>query len=146
MKPSDTWSLDLSLGFLLSRAARSMKRALDARLTGWNLTATQYIVLVRLWEQDGISFSELGDRLDFDNPTLTGVIDRMERDGLVERRRCHNDRRVIRVHVTANGHNLRQEIGLFAAEVDLAALTELTAPQQKQILKDLRNIWQTLHD
>jgi len=140
MKSIGIWSLDLSVGFLLTRAARTMRRALDAKLVGWNLTATQFIVLTKLWEEDGISFSELAERLDFDTPTLTGIIDRMERDGLVERQRCSEDRRVVRVHVTANGRSLQTEIGSLAAEVDSAALRGLAVTERKELLKNLQHI------
>jgi DNA-binding MarR family transcriptional regulator len=146
MPSSDIWTLDLSLGFLLTRAARTMKRALDAKLANWNLTATQFIVLARLWEEDGVSFSELGVRLDFDNPSLTGIIDRMERDGLVVRRRDLEDRLVIRVHVTVKGRNLRNEIGHHASEVDSAGLDGLTGPQKKQLLEYLQSVWRVLND
>jgi DNA-binding MarR family transcriptional regulator len=146
MSSFDIWSLDLSLGFLLSKAARTMKRALDAKLANWNLTATQFIVLARLWEEDGISFSELSERLDFDNPTLTGIIDRMERDGLVARQRDGQDRRVVRVHVTPKGSKLREEIGLHGAAVDSAALHGLTPPQRRQMLESLQHVWRVLHD
>ena len=145
MSSLDIWTLDRSLGYLLTRAARTMKRTLDAKLAKWNLTATQFTVLSRLWEEDGISFTELGERLDFDNPTLTGIIDRMERDGLVERQRDGQDRRVIRVHVTAKGISLRDEIGLYAADVDSAALDGLTESQKKQLLENLERVWRVLY-
>jgi DNA-binding MarR family transcriptional regulator len=122
-----------------------MKRALEARLADWNLTATQYIVLARLWEEDDISFSELSERLDFDNPTLTGVIDRMERDGLVKRQRSGDDRRVIKVRVTPKGRSLREEIGTLAADTDSLALQEFTEQEQKQFLDNLQRVWKVMN-
>lgn len=138
------WKLDNSLGFLLTRTARALKRALDSKLVEHNLTATQYIVLARLWEEDGVSLTELGERLYFDNPTLTGVVDRMERDGLLERRRDRDDRRVVRVFLTERGKNLQQTIGRLAEETDGEAWNDSTASQQKEFLEHLQRIWKKI--
>lgn len=138
------WKLDNSLGFLLTRTARALKRALDSKLVEHNLTATQYIVLARLWEEDGVSLTELGERLYFDNPTLTGVVDRMERDGLLERRRDRDDRRVVRVFLTERGKDLQQTIGRLAEETDGEAWNDSTASQQKEFLEHLQRIWKKI--
>lgn len=139
------WKLDSSLGFLMTRTARSMKRALDARLLDRNLTATQYIVLARLWEEDGISLSELGERLYFDNPTLTGIVDRMERDGLLQRQRDEDDRRVVKVHLTAKGRTLYHDIGYLAEETDAESWEGFTESQKKELLNYLERIWKKLY-
>ncbi|MFQ5797434.1 MAG: MarR family winged helix-turn-helix transcriptional regulator [Bacteroidota bacterium] len=139
------WKLDSSLGFLMTRTARSMKRALDARLLDQNLTATQYIVLARLWEEDGISLSELGERLYFDNPTLTGIVDRMERDGLLQRQRDEDDRRVVKVHLTAKGRTLYHDIGYLAEETDAESWEGFTESQKKELLNYLERIWKKLY-
>jgi len=135
------WSLDNSLGFLMTRAARGMKRVLDSKLAKHNLTSTQYIVLARLWEGDGISITELCDRLALDNPTLTGIVDRMERDGSLERRRDGDDRRVVNVYLTEKGRSLRQAVGSFAEETDAEAWKEFTAPDRKAMIDTLNLIW-----
>lgn len=121
-----------------------MKRALDAKLVEYGLTATQFIVLAQLWEEDGISLSELGQLLYFDNPTLTGVADRMERDGLLQRRRDDDDRRVVRVYLTAKGKQLQQQIGNLAELTDDEASEELTEAQKKELLSQLNQIWKKM--
>ena len=140
------WSLDQSLGFRLARAARSLKRALEAKLIGRNLTATQYVVLARLWLEDGVSITELGDRLGFDSPTLTGVIDRMERDGLVERKRNDEDRRVVRVYLTPKGSAMEREIGTFAADTDEEAWKHFSDAEREALLRALDIIGNTFND
>ena len=139
-------ALSGSVGFLLARTARSMKRALEARLSQHEITATQYIVLLLLQEQDGISLSELGHRLHFDNPTITGIIDRMERDGFVERRRIANDRRVINIFMTQNGHELIKDNLAIADEIDKLAMNGITARQKVGFLKVLDRIWNTVNE
>ncbi len=140
------WSLDSSLGFLMTRAARGMKRVLDAKLAKHNLTSTQYIVLARLWAGDGISISELCDRLSLDNPTLTGIVDRMERDGSLERRRDGDDRRVVNVYLTEKGRNLQQAVGSFAEETDDEVWEEFTVSDKKTMIDALNLIWKRMNE
>ena len=139
------WTLDKSLGFTVSRTARSIKRALDAKLAEYNLTASQYVVMSRLFEEEGIKHNELGVRLNMDNPTITGIVDRMERDGLLQRRRDKSDRRVVRLYLTDVGKELIQEIEHFARETDEEAWSGISATQRKETLKNLDIIWKNLN-
>jgi DNA-binding MarR family transcriptional regulator len=140
------WKLDNSLGFLMTRTARSMKRALDAKLVEHSVTSNQYIVLARLWEEDGISITELGERLYLDNPTLTGIVDRMERDGLLQRRRDGDDRRVVNVYLIDKGKNLRQEIGDLAEKTDDEGWEGFTATEKKNLIDSLNLIWKKMNE
>jgi len=137
--------LDGSVGFLLARTARSMKRALEARLSTYNITASQYIVLSVLDEQDGISLSHLGQQLYFDNPTITGIIDRMERDGLVERKRIADDRRVVNIFLTQAGRELLKEIQPIAETMNDEAMTEFTSKQKAEFMKRLHIVWKKMN-
>lgn len=139
-------ALNGSVGFLLARTARSMKRALEARLSEYNITATQYIVLEVLHERDGASLSLLGRKLYFDNPTITGIVDRMERDGLVERRRIADDRRVINVFLTAKGRELAQKTSDLAETINREATNKFSPGQEKELISLLNTIWQTINE
>ncbi len=138
-------ALDGSVGFLLARAARSMKRALEARLSEHNITATQYIVLEALREHDGASLSLLGQKLYFDNPTITGIVDRMERDGLVERRRVAGDRRVINVFLTPKGKALAQSASAIAEVINRDAMRSFSPQQESEFINTLNTIWRTMN-
>lgn len=140
------WTLDKSLGFLATRTARSLKRALDAKLAEHELTATQYIVLVRLWEEDGIPLTQLGEPLYLDNPTITGIVDRMERDGLLERRRDGGDRRVVNVYLTKKGRDLRGRVGKLAEETDAEAWEGFSEAQKNELLDQLNRIWKKMNE
>ena len=140
------WKLDSSLGFLLTRTARGMKWALDEKLIEHNITATQYIVLERMWEKDGLSLTELGDRLHFDNPTMTGIIDRMERDGFLQRKRNDGDRRVVKVYLTPKGKIKQEQVGSIAEEVDNMAWEGFNQTQKKDLLKYLDRIWNKMNE
>jgi DNA-binding MarR family transcriptional regulator len=138
-----TFDLDDSLGFLLGRAASAMKTALEERLRRHDITAPQWAVLARLWEEDGLPPSVIGRRLEADRPTITGVVDRLEHKGLVKKVRDSEDRRVVRVHLTDRGKKLGGELPALAEEVNRRALSGIGDVEQlKQQLKDIRkNLW-----
>ncbi|HLB01368.1 MAG TPA: MarR family transcriptional regulator [Bacteroidota bacterium] len=138
-------TLDMSVGFLLNRAARSMKRGLESRLVTYGLTSTQYIVLALLAKKDGLSQSQLGSHLYFDNPTVTGVIDRMERDGLVERRRTSGDRRVINIFLCDKARKILAEVATVADDLDREAMKEYSRKEQSDLIRMLNTIWEKMN-
>lgn len=127
-------SLALSdqLCFPLYAAARAVQQRYRPLLEPLGLTYPQYLVLLVLWEHDGPSVGELGDRLHLDSGTLTPLLQRLDAAGLVRRSRSDDDGRVVRVHLTPEGHALRERAAavphtLLASlprheAVDLAAL------------------------
>jgi DNA-binding MarR family transcriptional regulator len=138
-------ALDRSVGFLLNRAARSMKRTLEARLATYGITASQYVLLAILANKDGLSQTQLGNRLSFDNPTVTGVIDRMERDGLVERRRTSSDRRVINIFLTRKAREILSELQEIADEVNDRALEDYSPKERSDLITMLNSIWRNMN-
>ena len=125
--------LDGSLGFMINVVGRLMKRSLYLKLSDSGITPTQWTVLMCLWEDDGLSFTELGKRLCFDHPTITGVVDRMEREKLVRRRRDHIDRRVVKVFLTQKGKNLEPSTAGMGADVDKETVENLGKAERKQL-------------
>jgi DNA-binding MarR family transcriptional regulator len=77
---------------------------------GEEITPEQWIVLVRLWEQDGRTQTDLGESTFRDRPTMSRILDGMERRGLVERRADPESARVWRVHLTPQGKGLRKKL------------------------------------
>jgi DNA-binding MarR family transcriptional regulator len=71
------------------------------------VTPTQYAVLKVLWEQDGLSGAQLGGRLLIDSATVTGVADRLQTAGLLERRPHGEDRRIHSLYLTGPGRALQ---------------------------------------
>jgi len=124
--------LDNSLGFLVNVVGRLMKRSLYLKLSKSGVTPTQWTVLMCLWAQDGLSFTELGKRLSFDHPTITGVVDRMEREKMVKRQRDHLDRRVVKVFLTQKGKNLESLVANTGAEVDRETVADLNSAEVEQ--------------
>ncbi|MBI4666760.1 MAG: MarR family transcriptional regulator [Nitrospinae bacterium] len=116
-----SFNLDESLGFLLNRAAHSMKWALEKKLARHGLTPPQWASLARLWEEDGLPQSQLGRRLHFDKPTISGIIDRLETKGLVRRERDGEDKRVVRIFLAPKGKKLEKTLAGLATGVNQKA-------------------------
>src|SRR5689334_22364791 len=104
---ADAQRLDRQLCFALYAASRAVTRAYAPLLAPLGLTYPQYITLLALWEEDGVSVKGLGARLGLDSATLTPLLKRLEQQRVVERRRDEEDERVVRVHLTTRGRELR---------------------------------------
>lgn len=114
---NDPLRLDVQLCFALYNASRAVIRAYGPLLEPLGLTYPQYLVLLSLWEEDGVPVKRLGECLALDSATLTPLLKRLEQRGVVERRRDEEDERVVRIHLTESGKALRSKARRFPAEI-----------------------------
>jgi len=98
------------LSFLLGKAYQQVTQDAKQRLAPHGVTPVQYAVLKLLWQQDGQSGAELGERLRLDSATMTGLLDRLGKAGLVERRPDPRDRRTQHVFLTGQGRALEEPL------------------------------------
>ena len=128
----DPLHLDEQLCFALYSASRAVTRAYAPLLAPLGLTYPQYLVLLVLWERDGLPVRDLGERLALDSGTLTPLLKRLEHQGLVERRRGEDDERVVRIHLTAAGRALRRKARKVPTELACRAGYDLASERQGQ--------------
>lgn len=102
--------LDNQLCFALYAATRALSKTYRKRLDPIGITYPQYLVLITLWEQDGLTVSEIGRRLRLDSGTLTPLLQRLEAAKLIERRRGTTDEREVHAHLTAEGSGLKNQV------------------------------------
>jgi DNA-binding MarR family transcriptional regulator len=132
--------LDNQLCFAVYSASLAMTKLYKPLLDKLHLTYPQYLVMLVLWERDGLMVSELGERLSLDSGTLTPLLKRLEASGLVARIRDADDERRVRVTLTAAGRRLKARAAdvpsclLAAAQCSVPELIALT--QQIQTLRD----------
>jgi len=88
---------------LLAECFHAFQQISDAHIRTLGLTSPQFDILATLGNTDGMSFKELGQKTLITKGTLTGIVDRLEEKGLVERTCCLEDRRSIIVRLTAQG-------------------------------------------
>ena len=105
----DPLLLDNQLCYALYAAAHRMTKSYRPMLERMGLTYPQYLVLLVLWETDGVTVSEIGRRLRLDSGTLTPVLKRLEAAGLVLRQRRRSDEREVEIALTPHGRDLRGE-------------------------------------
>lgn len=137
--PSRTFSadeallLDNQLCFALYSASLAMTKLYKPLLDELGLTYPQYLVMLVLWEGDGLMVSELGQRLSLDSGTLTPLLKRLEAAGLVARMRDVADERRVHIHLTAAGRKLKARAAkvpgcvLAASQCSIPDLLQLTA-------------------
>lgn len=100
--------LDDQLCFALYAASRAVTAAYAPLLAPLGLTYPQYLVMLVLWETDGVSVKQIGERLALDSGTLTPLLKRLESQGLLARQRSAEDERVVEIHLSADGKKLKQ--------------------------------------
>jgi DNA-binding MarR family transcriptional regulator len=105
--PAKDLRLDQQLCFAVYSAAHAFNRFYRPLLGQLGLTYPQYLVMLVLWESDGLSVSAIGERLLLDSGTLTPVLKRLEALGLVSRARDSRDERVVIIGLTDKGRAMR---------------------------------------
>ena len=131
--------LENQLCFALYSTSLAMTKLYKPLLAKLELTYPQYVVMLVLWEQDGLMVSEIGERLFLDSGTLTPLLKRLEASGLVTRVRDAGDERRVHVKLTTQGRALKAKAkpipGCIAAQAQ-CDIPELLALNQQ--LKTLR--------
>jgi DNA-binding MarR family transcriptional regulator len=103
--------LDQQLCFALYAANLAMGKVYRKLLAALGLTYPQYLVMLVLWERDGLTVSEIGEPLHLDSATLTPLLKRLESAGLLLRVRSAEDERQVVVSLTAEGRALKKRAG-----------------------------------
>lgn len=109
--------LENQLCFPLYAAARAVVGKYGPLLKELGLTYTQYIVMMVLWENDGVSVRSLGEKLHLDSGTLTPLLKKLENIGYVTRKRSEEDERVVLVSLTDTGRELKEKAAEVPGEV-----------------------------
>ena len=133
----EAMKLSNQLCFPLYAAARNVTGLYAPCLKPLGLTYTQYIVFLVLWEKDGLSVSEIGEKLMLDNGTLSPLLKKMEQEGYVERRRSPEDDRVVKITLTEKGRQLQEE----ARDVPVKVACCIDLPEEKA-----RQLYQLLYE
>lgn len=110
MDKYDKIKLENQICFPLYALSREIIKLYKPILDKYNLTYTQYITMLVIWEEEKIIFKELGKRLHLDSGTLTPVIKKLESMGLITKYRSKEDDRVVIVELTQEGRVLKEDI------------------------------------
>lgn len=113
----EAMKLENQLCFPLYAAARRVTGLYTPHLKPLGLTYTQYIVMLVLWERDGLTVGEICEKLMLDSGTLSPLLKKLEGEGLLERRRSQYDDRVVVINLTEKGKALQEKAAQVPLEV-----------------------------
>jgi len=133
-----------SIGFLISDVSRLLRRNFDKRAQKIGLSRAQWQVLAWLKRNEGISQTQLADLLEMSPMTLVRLIDRLEMNGLVERRAHPTDRRVYQLFLAGHAQPTLDRLWSMGAESREEALEGITPEVEAAMLKALAKIRKNL--
>ena len=138
----DPLLLDNQLCYALYAAAHRMTKSYRPMLERMGLTYPQYLVLLVLWEEEGLSVKEIGSRLFLDSGTLTPVLKRLESSGLLNRSRRQSDEREVEIALTDQGRSLRSEA--VAVRQSVMCQLNMSEPEIQAMRADLNALIENL--
>lgn len=106
----------------------------------FGLTGPQLTVIKLLETFENLSLSSLSERIRAQNSTVTGIIDRMEREGLVRRERSTSDRRVVHIRLSEKGQKLARQIQVEPMEIFRGALLSLSQADLRDLLRIMNKL------
>jgi MarR family transcriptional regulator, organic hydroperoxide resistance regulator len=129
-----------SIGFVVREVWRLFARCLAPRIAREGVSIGMWFVLRMLWDEDGMTQRELGERVGINGPTMVTALNSMERAGLVKRVNNEADRRKINIFLTARGRKMKNILWPMAAEVLTLGLSGLTHGQIQSLNNTLSQI------
>ncbi len=129
MEPQESLKLQNQLCFPLYVIAKEITGLYRPFLDELDITYPQYLVMMVLWENDGLQVNHIGEKLYLDSGTLTPLLKRLEGKGFIERKRKKEDERVVEVFITEAGKALRTK----ACEIPEKIYKKIDVSQQDWI-------------
>ena len=136
----ETLKLDNQLCFSLYATSKEIIRRYKPLLDKFDITYTQYITLLVLWEQDGLTVKTLGERLYLDSGTLTPLLTKLESKGLIVKQKDTKDSRETTIRLSDKGRELKEKITVVPAS--MGACVKLDVDDflcLQKLLKKVRN-------
>lgn len=119
--------------FQMGKAVRKVAKAYREEIAHYGLTHGQFFMLVAVMEEDGLLPSELAEKIAQDRATTTGLLDRLEKDGWIERKMDTHDRRSLRIYLTARGEKHRASIMKLFEETNRKFTSRFTQKEWDQM-------------
>jgi MarR family transcriptional regulator for hemolysin len=139
-----SYDFEQSAGYWLILAARAYQKTFDEELAPYHLTYRQAQVLGWLVLDGDLSQVELADRMMIEPATLVGVLDRMERDGLIRRIAVPSDRRKKKIEISESAGEVWDKVIACAKRIRARAVEGLSDRQIKEFFKTLQTIMRNL--
>jgi MarR family transcriptional regulator, transcriptional regulator for hemolysin len=125
-----------SVGYWICMTSAAMRRALNAELAAQQITLRQWEVLACITLKGDLAQGDVAEQLGIEAPTLVGILDRMERDGWLERYGCPDDRRRKRIRATEKAEAVWNRMAECAHRVRARAIQDFS-PEELGLLKQM---------
>ena len=129
-----------SVGYLVNNLARLLVEVLRKRIAPLGIVPGQFPTLLALWEKDCLTQKELLALVDIEQATLANTLTRMERDGLIIRKEHPADARARTIHLTEQGHSIRDEAYQTAMQINEEVLADLSDEETQEFLDYMRRV------
>ncbi len=139
------FDLDNSLGILVANVRNSIRSDAELRLQQFSITPAQCLILLRLYEKENITQKELAHDTYFKQPSLTLMIDKLEKKELVKREASLSDRRAHVVTLTKKGKSLKEELTKIAHQAEKRFFEGFDESQRVETLLSLKKIYKNLN-
>jgi DNA-binding MarR family transcriptional regulator len=139
---ADFLKLENQVCFPLYACSRLIIQSYDFVLADFEITYPQYLVLLVLWEQDGLSVKDIGEKLFLDSGTLTPILKKLSTQKIIKRQRSSKDDRIVLNFLTPLGIKLKQKIA--KAVFDLFCRSGIQNSQAKRVKDSLNGLASTL--
>ncbi len=139
-----SFEIDNAFGVLIANIRNLLKNRLEKDLQEYCVSPAESIIIRRLCEKDNLTQKELAKDTYFKQSSLTLLIDRLEKKGMVERRAKKNDRRAYLVCITNEGKKLEQILKDASRKVEEEALKGVDKETEEQLIQILKNIHSNL--
>lgn len=130
--------LDNQLCFALYSSSRGVTRLYRPLLSEFGITYPQYLAMLVLWEKEPLTVKELGEKLFLDSGTLTPLLKRMEKQGLLKRERSQGDERQVLINLTEEGRKLKDKA--LAIPLKIADQVNISQSEFISLLTSLKKL------
>ena len=130
--------LEECVNYLLTTAQHSVFLKMTEKLSVFDLTPVQYAILYCLWENDKKSPKEIAERLKLENSTISGILERMEKKGLIKRMISKEDRRFIQIMLTEKGAVLEKDVLAAVDKVNEEVMSVFSKEECENLKTQLR--------
>lgn len=132
--------LEQCINFTLTKAQQAVQQLFKAELAPFGITPGQYAILSCLWEENGQTPRQLAERLSLDSSSITGILDRVEQKGLIQRQAVPRDRRALQVMLTDKGRLLEEPVNQTILNANKKVLSMFGEQESDNLRKYLHKL------
>lgn len=132
--------LEQCVNFALTRAQNTVNQYFKTKLAPHGVTPGQYGILKCLWDENGLTVKQLAERMYLDSSTITGLLDRMEQKGLIQRCPVPTDRRALNVILTPAGKELEGPVSQAIIDANQQVLKDVGDAEAQKLMQLLLEV------